>query len=167
MAGRKARSAVFAPEVPAIHVLLAAAKGNKTWMRGTSPRMTASQHHRNTPHAGQDHPDPRTRGQRFRLLSGDAGSERPGAGGGARERHTRRRQGSPRSRRRICRARIYRRSARFVLAHDPRPPHPRRQRTHHATRTATGGKNKNRRSRHGRYTGLVCRRCRNSTAAPP
>jgi hypothetical protein len=38
MAGQKARSAVFAPEVPAIHVL----KQPKTWMRGSSPRMTRS-----------------------------------------------------------------------------------------------------------------------------
>ena len=39
MAGRKARSAVFAPEGPAIHVLLAA-KVNKTWMPGIKPGMT-------------------------------------------------------------------------------------------------------------------------------
>ena len=37
MAGRKARSAVFAPEVPAIHVLL---NRRKTWMPATSAGMT-------------------------------------------------------------------------------------------------------------------------------
>jgi hypothetical protein len=39
MAGRKARSAVFAPEVPAIHVY-AELVGWKTWMPGTRPGMT-------------------------------------------------------------------------------------------------------------------------------
>jgi len=37
MPGRKARSAVFAPEVSGIRAFLAA----KTWMAGTSPAMTA------------------------------------------------------------------------------------------------------------------------------
>src|SRR6516164_7393063 len=45
MAGQKARSAVFAPEVPAIHVLLAA-DVDMTWM---PPRMTNVQGKRGLP----------------------------------------------------------------------------------------------------------------------
>ena len=58
LAGRKARSAVFAPEVPAIHVLLSR---RKTWMPATSAGMTSrlwrcfttSAHARSPPSRGQ------------------------------------------------------------------------------------------------------------------